>query len=223
MKLFKIDIAPRLLTCFDAIKGPLLAVAAFSFASNLLFFALPIYLMQVYGRVITSHSTATLLLLTIITIFAFVVTAVLDDIRSRILVRIGSTVDRVLAANLFSAMVAARRPTGEELFVEKFVIEPARRSPRAIGVMGSYDVFGNVLVLTPKARADAIFLQVGAERNRDQGWVAAISRLPNEAGLVYKVLGSETLPVRACIREFWKVVRREVAGREVPEEFAWRQ
>ncbi|MBL9122908.1 MAG: urease accessory protein UreD [Planctomycetaceae bacterium] len=125
--------------------------------------------------------------------------------------------------DLFSSTVAAQRPTGEELFVEKFVVEPGRRPVRASGVMGPYDVFGNVLVVTPRPHADAIFAQVGAERNETEGWAAGISRLPNEAGLVYKVLGMETLPVRARIREFWSVVRREITGADVPTEFAWRK
>ncbi len=125
--------------------------------------------------------------------------------------------------DVFSSTVAAQRPAGKELFVEKFVIEPTRRSVRSTGVMGPYDVFGNVLLLTPKEHADAIFQQVGAELNDADGWAAGVSRLPNDAGLVYKVLGLETAHVRARIRDFWKVVRREVTGCEVPEEFAWRQ
>jgi ABC-type protease/lipase transport system fused ATPase/permease subunit len=107
-KLFDIKIAPPLLGCFDQIKGPLAVVAGFSFVSNLLFFALPLYLMQVYGRVLVSHSLSTLLFLTIIAIFAFAVSAVLDDIRSRILVRVGSIIDKAAAGSLFSAMVRAR-------------------------------------------------------------------------------------------------------------------
>lgn len=107
-KLLDIKIAPPLLGCFDQIKWPLAAVAGFSFVSNLLFFALPLYLMQVYGRVIVSHSLETLLFLTIIAIFAFAISAVLDDIRSRILVRVGSIIDKAAAGSLFSAMVRAR-------------------------------------------------------------------------------------------------------------------
>jgi len=124
--------------------------------------------------------------------------------------------------DVFSSTVAAHRPAGEELFVEKFVVEPAQRPIRQIGVMGGYDVFGNVLLLTPREHADAIFAQVGAGRNEADEWASGVSRLPNDAGVVYKVLGMETKPVRAKIREFWQIVRREVTGYDVPEEFAWR-
>jgi hypothetical protein len=38
------------------------------------------------------------------------------------------------------------------------------------------------------------------------------SRLPNDAGLICKVVGMETAPGRARVRQFWSVVRPEVAG-----------
>ena len=42
---------------------------------------------------------------------------------------------------------------------------------------------------TPKRRADKIFDQVPAVVNLDDQWAAGVSRLPNDAGLVFKVLG----------------------------------
>ena len=39
----------------------------------------------------------------------------------------------------------------------------------------------------------------------------------HDAGLVYKVLGMETEPVKAMVREFWKLALREVAGAPIPE------
>jgi hypothetical protein len=46
--------------------------------------------------------------------------------------------------------------------------------------------------------------------------------LPVTLALIYKVVGMETAPVRAKIREFWSIVRSEVVGAQVPPEFAWR-
>ena len=47
-------------------------------------------------------------------------------------------------------------------------------------------------------------------------------RLPNDAGLIYKILGRETAQVKAKLREFWGVVRREVTGADLPPPFLWR-
>jgi urease accessory protein len=88
--------------------------------------------------------------------------------------------------------------------------------------MGGFDVFGNVILLTPRRHADRMFEQVPAVVNSAEKWAAGASRLPNDAGLIYKVVGMETAQVRARTREFWSVVRPEVVGARVPREFAWR-
>jgi urease accessory protein len=126
------------------------------------------------------------------------------------------------AYDVFSSRVAASRPEGRELFVEKFVIEPARSDVGLVGVLGEWDVFGNVLLLAPKEHVDAIAPQLPSGMDQSGGWAASASRLPNSAGLVFKVLGMEYEPVRDVIRRLWAVVRREIAGREVPKQFAWR-
>jgi urease accessory protein len=91
-----------------------------------------------------------------------------------------------------------------------------------VGVMGEWDVFGNVLLLAPKEHVDEIAPQLPSGMDQSGGWAASASRLPNSAGLVFKVLGMEYEPVRDVIRRMWAVVRREIAGREVPKQFAWR-
>lgn len=124
--------------------------------------------------------------------------------------------------DLFSSTFVARRPDDTELFTEKFIVRPQERSVRKVGVMGEYDVFGNVILLTPKCHADRIFERSRAEFNTKEKWAAGGSRLPNDAGLIYKVLGMETEAVRARIREFWSIVRTEVTGQAIPRAFAWR-
>lgn len=133
----------------------------------------------------------------------------------------------IFAYDVFSSLVTAARPgsepvAGRELFTEKFVIEPARQPLAVAGTMGPYHVFGNVLLLTPPEQAAAVAAQLPAGRVDELACIAAASRLPNEAGLVYKVLGMETQPVRAMVRRFWEVARPIVTGCEVPPEFAWR-
>lgn len=124
--------------------------------------------------------------------------------------------------DLFSSTVRAERPGGQELFTERFVVTPRQNTVRQAGILGSFDVFGNVILLTPPAAAERILAATPAVVNRDQAWAAGVSRLPNSAGLVYKVLGMESEAVRARIREFWGTVRHEVLGARVPEEFRWR-
>lgn len=128
----------------------------------------------------------------------------------------------VFAYDLFSATTRAARPEGSDLFIEKLLIEPARYDVRRPGVMGDFDVLANVFLLTSPDCADRVAKQVPSKIDRDNGWAAGVSRLPNDAGLIYKVLGTETEPVRDLVRDFWVAVRREAVGHDVPQRFRWR-
>jgi urease accessory protein len=130
--------------------------------------------------------------------------------------------DECFGATLMSLSTIAKRPGGRPLFVEKLVIEPHRYMMRQTGVMDSFDVFGNVILCTPSDKADRIFERVAADLDPGQGLAFGACRLPNDAGLIYKVLGNNTLQVKAKVREFWGVVREEVIGVGLPPPFLWR-
>jgi urease accessory protein len=126
------------------------------------------------------------------------------------------------AYDLFSSTLRARRPDGSELFTEKFIVEPARLDVRQAGLMGDYDVLGNVLLLAPPECIERVAAEAPATVNADEQWAAGAGRLPNDAGLVYKILGMESQVVHQRVREFWALVRRAAVGCEVPDEFPWR-
>ena len=88
------------------------------------------------------------------------------------------------------------RPGGQPLFSEKLVIEPLRNPMRQSGVMDGFDVFGNVILCTPADNADRVHARIGAEVDLEQGVAFGACRLPNDAGLVFKVLGRETAQVQ---------------------------
>ena len=81
--------------------------------------------------------------------------------------------------------------------------------------MGTFNVVANVIVVTPPSRMRAIFEQVVPGFDEDNRCAAGASRLPGDAGLAYKVLGMGTGSVKAKVREFWELVRREVTGARV--------
>lgn len=91
----------------DALRrchGALLWAALFSVVINLLMLTPPLYMMQVYDRVLQSRSESTLLMLTLITIGALVAMGLLEMIRSRILVRISVRLDRTLTPVVFETV-----------------------------------------------------------------------------------------------------------------------
>ena len=85
-------------------KRPLAVAAILSFFSNILYLAMPLYTYQVYGRVMQSESQATLWVLTLITIFVFAVSSVIDDYRARILINYGVHLDQRVSGRLFSSL-----------------------------------------------------------------------------------------------------------------------
>lgn len=130
--------------------------------------------------------------------------------------------DECFGATVMSISTAAARHGGRALFTEKLVIEPGRYAMRQTGVMDSFDVFGNVVLCTPMDKADRIQERVEADVDLVNGVAFGACRLPNDAGLIYKVLGRETAQVKTKIREFWRVVREEVTGAGLPPPFLWR-
>jgi urease accessory protein len=123
--------------------------------------------------------------------------------------------------DIYSSALTVSRPDGTSLFSEKLVIEPWRHPVRQAGMMGEFDIVANVILVTPPRHAATIFEQVVSGVDADAGCMAGASRLPNDAGLVYKVLGMETEPVKAKVRAFWDLVRREVTGVPVSAARTW--
>ncbi|MCH4564984.1 type I secretion system permease/ATPase [Halomonas sp. EGI 63088] len=82
-----------------------LMVGFFSMFINLLMLVPAIYMLQVYDRVITTYSKETLLLLTLIAVFLFLVMGGLELVRSRILVRVGNRLETLLGERLYAAMI----------------------------------------------------------------------------------------------------------------------
>ena len=90
-----------------ACRGAFGVIMAFSLAINLLTLASPLYMMQVFDRVLTSRSGDTLLMLTLITVLALAVLALIDAIRSQMLVRVGNWLDDRLGPTVFSGALKA--------------------------------------------------------------------------------------------------------------------
>src|SRR6476619_7996397 len=86
-----------------ACAGSLALVFAYSCSYKLLLLAPPIYLVQIYDRVLSSRSGDTLLMLTLIVAFTVVVGGVLDALRRAALGRIGEWLEDELHPVALSA------------------------------------------------------------------------------------------------------------------------
>ncbi|MCK5424895.1 MAG: type I secretion system permease/ATPase [Emcibacter sp.] len=80
-------------------------VAAFSFIINLLLLVSPIYMLQLYDRVLSSGSKDTLLVLSIIALFLLGLLGLLEVVRNRIMTCTGADVDRDLKDDVFEGII----------------------------------------------------------------------------------------------------------------------
>ncbi|UXX84817.1 type I secretion system permease/ATPase [Roseovarius pelagicus] len=84
-------------------RGLIWCVALFSAVANLLLLTGPIYMLQVYDRVLSSRSVETLVVLSILAVFLFSILAVLDFVRARLMVRVALRMQSHLQARVFDA------------------------------------------------------------------------------------------------------------------------
>jgi PrtD family type I secretion system ABC transporter len=86
---------------------PLFAYAAlFSLAINLLLLVPPLYMLQVFDRVLASRSGETLAVLTVAAVGALLVMALLDVLRARLLAAAGAALDRRLGPRVLDGLLA---------------------------------------------------------------------------------------------------------------------
>lgn len=95
-----------------ASKKSFLIVGFFSMFINILMLVPSLYMLQLYDRVLTSRSEGTLLMLTGIVIVLFVTMALLEIVRSKILVKVGNKLDSLLSQRIFDSLfeLANRHP-----------------------------------------------------------------------------------------------------------------
>lgn len=85
------------------LRGLLWAAGLFSVFVNLLQLTGPLYMLQIYDRVLASRSEETLVALSLLVACLFVAMAVLDHARARVLARIGVRLQQRLDARVFAA------------------------------------------------------------------------------------------------------------------------
>lgn len=93
----------ELKTAIAGSRRAFMATGLFSFVINVLMLAGPLFMLQVYDRVMTSGSVPTLVALSALTAALYTIIGVLELVRSRIIVRIGVEVDGRIADRVFRA------------------------------------------------------------------------------------------------------------------------
>ncbi len=113
----KTKLAPKagegeIIAAIRASKRAFIATGIFSFVINILMLSGPLFMLQVYDRVLTSGSMPTLIGLAAITAGLYAIIGFLEMVRTRVIVRIGVEVDNRLGDRIFQASLK-RSLTGQ--------------------------------------------------------------------------------------------------------------
>src|ERR1700681_3445349 len=95
------ELAAALIAC----RRAFIAIAVFSGVSNLLMLSGALFMLEVYDRVLPSRSVPTLVALLLLVTGLYAAQGVIDWIRSRILVRIGHSLDEAMSLRVYETVV----------------------------------------------------------------------------------------------------------------------
>ncbi|MDW8314820.1 MAG: type I secretion system permease/ATPase [Rhodovarius sp.] len=123
-----------------AVRGHFVVVGAFSGVVNFLQLTVPVYMMQVFDRVLSTRNTDTLLYLTLLAIFAIGIVAVLEVVRGMVMQRLAHWVEARVAPEAFARALEAQlrgRPYRMEALRDLAVCRGFLGSPAMLSI---YDV-----------------------------------------------------------------------------------
>lgn len=102
---------------FRACRTHFVWAAVFSALVNILYLAPTLYMLQVYDRVVPTGGMTTLVLISVVAVFALATLAGLDWLRGRLLIRAGIRLERKLSSRIMARVVdlQAQKPNAQPL------------------------------------------------------------------------------------------------------------
>ena len=98
-------VSSELAAALGACRRAFIAIALFSGMSNILMLTGALFMLEIYDRVLPSRSVPTLVALLLLVAGLYGVQGFIDMIRSRILVRIGHSLDETMSLRIYDAIV----------------------------------------------------------------------------------------------------------------------
>ena len=114
--------------------------------------------------------------------------------------------------DVFRTDVTARYEDGGMIFWDAAVLEPAKRSVATYGILGDCTVTGSVYVLAPRSRTDALYEGINRLVSGNAAVTGGASMMRDNAGILTRLLGTETRAVMGVARRVAGVVREEMLG-----------
>ncbi|MBU0656107.1 MAG: type I secretion system permease/ATPase [Gammaproteobacteria bacterium] len=124
---------------FKVLQGTLASLIAFSMVVNILALTGPLFMMQVYDRVLTSGSVPTLAGLVVLLVLLFTFMGLLDLVRSRVMVRISQRLDYLIGPATVLSLLSVPKAKSGSLGIQP--IQDLDKIKRFIGSPGALALF----------------------------------------------------------------------------------
>ncbi len=158
------DVKDELLDALKPFRSAFMTVGVFSFFINLMMLAPSLYMLQVYDRVLASRNETTLLALSLLIVGLYALNALLEAIRSFVLVRVSAKLDMRLNSRVFTAAY------------ERNLVRPGSNPVQALNDLGTLrqTVTGSALLALFDAPWLPIYLLVIFLFSPELGWFSVV-------------------------------------------------
>lgn len=129
--------------------------------------------------------------------------------------------DELFGFDFYSSTIAAADENGSPLFKEKIVLRPNAYPLNVTGVMGDFQLYGCVIVLTDKHHIPTLLQQCASHYSEE--YCYGVSILPGEAGVIFKTLDNNSTRLKQQIRAFWQIARKTILGLDLSPPFIWKK
>ncbi len=95
-------------------------------------------------------------------------------------------------------------------FVDVAILEPKKRSMKYFGVMEGYETIGNMYIMTPKKHVEELNQQINEALGGFANLYAGATILPNDSGVMIRMLGDQFSTLRNAIFEVVRITRKKI-------------
>ena len=97
-------------------------------------------------------------------------------------------------------------------FTDAFKLEPKRENLRSFGIMGNLDTVSSLYILTRREYVNEIKSEINSIFKNITNIRGGASVLPDNRGIIVRILGSTASEVRNAIFEILKITRKKILG-----------
>jgi urease accessory protein len=105
---------------------------------------------------------------------------------------------------------------GRLSFQDTLLLRPRETDPRSRGLLGGHDIVANMFVLTDAVANTDLVAAIPTWAGRDRETFLTATALPNDAGMLVRVLSTTPSGAQAAIDTAWAIVRKRILGSELP-------